>query len=60
MIRDYLATAFAIDRFFRTLRGTLLLRKLGISERRFLEMFGSLTYLNFLLLRRKFSEPATR
>lgn len=50
MIRDYLATAFAIDRFFRTLRGTLVLRKLGISERRFLEMFGSLTYLNFLLL----------
>lgn len=41
MIRDYLATAFAIDRFFlfRAPRGTLVLGKLGISERRFLELF---------------------
>lgn len=60
MIRDYSATAFAIDRFFRALRGTLVLGKSGISERRFLRMFDSLTYLNFLLLWRKFSEPTMR
>lgn len=51
MIRDYSATAFAIDRFFRALRGTLVLGR---------RMFDSLTYLNFLLLWRKFSEPTMR